>query len=254
MPYQREQILPTGTVELIINFGSPFRLYDHAQPARFTYCTDSWLVGLQTGYLLNEPVAETYMIGVRFKPGGSYPFFRLPASELHNQVAPLEALWERAAELREILYAETSFAARCALLERLLLARLAGAQPGRDPVRFAVDMLAQHHGTLSIKALCGQIGISQKHLSVLFRQVVGVTPKALARIYRFQRVLQSIDPARAIDWAEIAQEARYYDQAHFNRDFAAFTGLSPTEYMRRRRQVFGDLLTRGEDVHFVPIG
>lgn len=174
-PYRREKILPTGTAELIINFGAPFRLYDRDVPARFTCCAESWLVGLHTAYLLNEPIAETNMIGVRFKPGGLYAFLRVPAAELHNQVVPLDVLW-------------------------------------------------------------------------------GVAPKALARLYRFQQALASIDPARPAEWATIAHAACYYDQAHFNKDFAAFTGLTPTEYLRLRRAVFGETLARGEDVHFVPIG
>jgi AraC-like DNA-binding protein len=254
-PYRREKILPTATVELIVNFGGPFRLYERDDPGRFTLHAESWLVGLQTAYLTNEPLAETHMIGVRFRPGGAYPFFRLPASELHNRVVPLDALWGRAAaEVRERLYAAPTFAARCALLEGLLLARLTDRPRGLDAVQFAVGELARHGGALPIKALSDQLGVSQNHLTLQFKRIVGVAPKVLARIYRFQHALQCIDPARPVDWAGIAHGALYYDQPHFNKDFAAFTGLTPTDYLRLRREVFGAQLARGEDVHFVPIG
>lgn len=253
-PYRREKILPSGTVELIFNFGSHFRLYDRDDPQHFTLQTESWLVGLHTAYLLNEPIGETHMIGVRFKPGGAYPFFRLPASVLHNQVVPTDTLWGRfAAEVGERLYHEPKLAARFALLERLLLARLEAA-PGLDLVLFAIDQLARHGSALSIKTLSDQVGLSQKHLITQFRRMVGVSPKALARLYRFQHVLHTIDPAQPVDWAEIAHHTLYYDQAHFNHDFAAFTGLSPTDYLRLRQQFLGDQLVRGEEVHFVPIG
>jgi methylphosphotriester-DNA--protein-cysteine methyltransferase len=121
-------------------------------------------------------------------------------------------------------------------------------------VQFAVDAIARRGGAVAIKALSEQIGISQKHLDAQFRRLVGVSPKTLARIYRFQRALQSIDPVRPVDWAAVAHTALYYDQSHFNKDFAAFTGFNPTEYLRLRRQAFGDTLARGEDLHFVPIG
>ena len=255
IPYRWEKILPTGTLELIVNFGAPFRLYDRDDLTRYDLQTESWLVGLHTAYLINEPVAETHMIGVRFKPAGAAAFFRLPASELHNQVVPAEPLWGRfAAEARERLYAAPTVAARFALLERLLLARLLDAPRGLDVVQFAVDAIARRGGALSIKALSDQIGISQKHLDAQFRRMVGVSPKTLARIYRFQQVLESIDPARPVDWAGLAHTALYYDQSHFNKDFAAFTGFSPTEYLRLRRRAFGDTLARGEDIYFVPIG
>jgi hypothetical protein len=68
-------------------------------------------VGLQTGYLINEPLAETHVIGVRFKLGGASPFFALPASELHNHVVPMEVLWGRfAAEIRPFCAAGTIIA------------------------------------------------------------------------------------------------------------------------------------------------
>ena len=82
--YHQERILPTASVELIINFGSPFRLIDRQNETRFTLLTDSWLTGLQSTYFLNEAGTRSCMIGVRFKPGGLAPFFRLPESELHN--------------------------------------------------------------------------------------------------------------------------------------------------------------------------
>jgi AraC-like DNA-binding protein len=254
-PYQREKILPTGTVELIINFGSPFRLYDRNQPTLFALQTESWLVGLHTAYLINEPLAETHMIGVRFKPGGAAAFFPNPAVELHNQVVPADALWGRfIPEAREQLYAAPTLSARFALLERLLRSRLCDPPRSLNLVQFAVDAIAGRGGALAIGALCDQIGISHKQLVAQFQRMVGVSPKALARIYRFQQVLNTIDPAGPIDWAEIAHSALYYDQSHFNKDFASFTGLSPTEYLRLRRHFLGDTLVRGEDVHFVPIG
>ena len=255
VPYRWEKILPTGALELIVNFGAPFRLYDRDDLTRYTLQTESWLVGLHTTYLINEPVAETHMIGVRFRPGGAAAFFRLPASELHNQVIPADALWGGfVAEAREQLYATPTVAARFALLERLLLTRLLDAPRGLDMVQFAVDSIADRSGTLAIATLSERIGVSQKHLDAQFRQLVGVSPKTLARVYRFQHVLQNIDPARHVDWAAVAHAGLYYDQSHFNKDFAAFTGFSPTEYLRLRRQAFGDALARGEDVQFVPIG
>ncbi len=257
-PYQRERILPTGTLELMINFGTPFRLYDSMQAQQFTQYTDGWIVGLHTTYLLNELLGNSHLIGVRFKPGGIHPFFTLPASELHNRVVPLELLWGGFFhELRERLLAAPDTTARFALLERVLLTRWHAAQHSAPTdawavMQYAVRQMALSHGALNIRALSDQIGISQKHLITCFRRMVGVPPKTLARIYRFQHVLHSIDPVQTVDWAQIALSAQYYDQSHFNHDFAAFTGLNPTAYLQMRQQVFGDSLRAGQDVHFVP--
>jgi AraC-like DNA-binding protein len=253
-PYTREKILPSATHELIINFGAPFRLYDHDDSGRFALQVDSWLVGLQTTYLLNALPDETHMVGVRFKPGGVYPFLPLPAYELHNQVVPADALWGRfIVEARERLYEAPTLQARFSLLEQLLLARLREPPDAMDIVQFATAQIARCNGILSVKDLSDHIGISQKHLITHFQRIIGVSPKTLARVYRFQHVLNSIDPAKPLDWTAIAHAAHYYDQSHFNKDFAAFTGLSPNDYVRLRVEVFGDL-AQGENIHFVPVG
>jgi AraC-like DNA-binding protein len=251
MTTPREKILPSGMVELIINFGAPFRLADHT--SHLSLHTESWLVTLQTAYLVNEPLAETHMIGVRFKPGGTAAFFDTPG--IADQVVPLDALWGRfAAHVREQLYDAQTPRARFALLEQLLLARLRPLPRGGDLAFYAVKEIAQCHGALSIRNLSKNLGISQKHLIAQFRQVVGLSPKALARIYRFQAVLSAIDPAHGVDWTSIAHSALYYDQAHFNHDFAAFTGLRPTEYLNLRAHHYDGGPRRGQDVHFVPLG
>lgn len=255
--YAHEKILPTGTLELIINFGGHFRLYDSDALTSSTLQTDSWLVGLQTAPLRNQPLSNTHMIAVRFKPGGAYPFFPQAAGDMHNQVVPLDLLWGSfAAELRERLYLAPHTAARFELLERLLLARLKPAHHDieKDIVALTVSALCRTHGNLPIRLLSEQFGISQKHLAALFRRKVGLTPKTLARVYRFQHVLQLIDPHQSINWSTVALGAHYYDQAHFNHDFATFTGMTPAAYVQRRQAVFGATMQQGDGVHFVPTG
>jgi AraC-like DNA-binding protein len=67
---------------------------------------------------------------------------------------------------------------------------------------------------------------------------VGIPPKKLTRFYRFGHVLHSIDPVQLVDWTRIAHESGFYDQSHFNKEFVAFTGHSPTDYLRLYRRVY----------------
>jgi methylphosphotriester-DNA--protein-cysteine methyltransferase len=97
--------------------------------------------------------------------------------------------------------------------------------------------IAQQHGTLSIRSLSDQMGFSQNHLGNQFKRFVGIPPKEVARFYRFAHVLRSIDPTRPVDLTRLAHQTRFYDQSHFNRDFVAFTGSSPTEYLQLRRRL-----------------
>ena len=88
--YQRERILPTATIELIINFGSPHKVVDSNDAERFQLNHTSWVCGFQTNYIINEPIAETQMLGIRFKPGGAFPFLHLPIHELSNTIIDLD--------------------------------------------------------------------------------------------------------------------------------------------------------------------
>lgn len=253
--YHREHILPTCTVELIINFGSGFRVYDHDDPAKFDLNSRIWLVGLQTDHIINQPIAETNMIGIRFKPAGIYPFFGIPASEFQNQIVELDAVWGNEANLwREELYYAPTIEAKFWTLEQKLCRKLTENAAGLDVVQYALRSISLQKGTLPIKALSENIGISQKHLASQFKKYVGVSPKMMARLYRFQHVLHTIDPSQPINWAQIAYDFDYYDQSHFNKEFAAFTGFSPTQYMENRYAVYGDTLRKGENIHFVPVG
>lgn len=72
------------------------------------------------------------------------------------------------------------------------------------------------------------------------KAIVGVTPKRLARRYRFTSAVLAIDVAAPIDWADVAAHAGYFDQAHFGHEFREFTGLTPTRYVEVRRRFLRD--------------
>ena len=236
--YPRQKVLPVASSNLMINLGDPFNVYEpeHAKP--FITCTDSWWVGIWNTYHSVDWPPHVQFFGVHFKPGGAYPFLRFPLSEMNSQVVPLDAIWGLAAgEIRERLQAAPTVQAGFALLERLLMARFCEAPYSLNIVQHAVVEIAQHHGALSIRALSDQIGFSQNHLGNQFKRFVGIPPKEVARFYRFAHVLHSLESTQHVDLTRIAHQTRFYDQSHFNKDFVAFTGYSPTEYIQLRRRV-----------------
>lgn len=255
VPLPREKILPLPAIDLKINFGGGFQVYDADQGEPFTTLTESWALGLWSTYHIVDWPLDLRYVGVSFKPGGAYPFLRLPLSELQNQVVSLDAIWGTfAAELRERLYAAPTIQARFGLLEQFLLARLCEAPQGLKAVQYAVAELARHHGVASIRELSANMGMSQKHLIVLFKQKVGCTPKELGRLYRFADILAGIDLTRPVDWTFVAHQFCYHDQSHFIRDFKEFTGHTPTDYLRLRRQMHAENPDRARLSRLLPIG
>ncbi|HZM20687.1 MAG TPA: helix-turn-helix domain-containing protein, partial [Anaerolineales bacterium] len=98
------------------------------------------------------------------------------------------------------------------------------------------------------------MGMSQKHLIAQFKQMVGFTPKELGRLYRFADILASIDLIQPVDWTLVAHQFRYYDQAHFIREFKEFTGHTPTDYVRLRRLMHVRSPDRTPHLRLLPIG
>jgi len=237
-PYPRQKALPVASSNLMINLGQSFDVYQPDQAQPFITCSNSWWVGIWNMYHSVDWPPHVQFFGVHFKPGGAYPFLQFPLTELNNQVVPLDAIWgSYALEIRERLYDSPSIPSGFAQLEQLLLARLSEAPHGLDVVQYAITEISQYHGGLSIRALSNQLGISQNHLGNQFKRFVGIPPKEVARFYRFTNAMRLINTTRLMNLTWIAHQSQFYDQSHFNKDFVAFTGHNPTEYLQLRRRV-----------------
>jgi AraC-like DNA-binding protein len=222
----------------MINLGDSFDVYGPGQAKPFITCKDSWWVGIWNTYHSVDWPSSVRLFGVHFKPSGAYPFLQFPLSELNGQVVSLDAIWGSCvSEIRERLQSAATVQTGFVLMEQLLLARLHEVSHGLELVKCSVQAIAQSHGALSIRALSDQIGMSQNHLGTQFKRFVGIPPKEVARFYRFAYALRAIDSAASVDLTQIAHQSHFYDQSHFNKDFVAFTGHSPTEYLRLRRRV-----------------
>jgi AraC-like DNA-binding protein len=81
-----------------------------------------------------------------------------------------------------------------------------------------------------------QVGLSARRFIDVFGGEVGLTPKLFCRVRRFQKVLRGVAHGRRADWAAVAADCGYFDQAHFIHDFRAFSGLSPTAYLTQRTE------------------
>jgi AraC-like DNA-binding protein len=264
VPLPREKILPLPAIDLKINFGGVFQVYDTDPSGPCTTLTESWALGLWSTYHIVDWPLDLQCVGVSFKPGGAYPFLGLPLSELQNQIVPLDTIWGSfAAEIRERLYTAPTIQARFGLLEQLFLARLydtaplvrcRGAPLALKAVQYAMDEIARRHGTLSIRELSERMGMSQKHLILQFKRMVGFPPKELGRLYRFAGILASIDLTHPVDWTLVAHQFRYHDQSHFIRDFKEFTGHTPTDYLRLRRLMHAKNPDRTQHLRLLPIG
>ncbi len=235
-PYPRLTLPPSPAAWLIVNLGAPFRIRAGTDIEAAEYA-DGVVVTTPTRALEFGYPPGTRSVGVHFKPWGLAPFLPMPAAELCDRPVTVEQVWGRPtiAELRDRLATAAGPHEMLTLLEDQLM-RLVCETAGLGLVRHTSSVIAAATGAVAIGELSVAAGVSSTHLAQRFKELIGVTPKRLARTYRFAATVLAIDPAGPVDWVELAGRAGYYDQAHFGHEFRTFTGLTPTRYLGVRRR------------------
>ncbi len=232
-PHAKERILPTGEMQLVINLVEDRSyIYDREDTDRCQTFRGAVLSGAHSQYQVIGTAQQAFVIGVHFRPGGAFPFLRRPAGELRDTTVSLDDLWGGAAiDLRDQLLEAASHRARFVILERALMAELMGGFNRHGAVGFALRrfMAAPHMTTMA--AVTDQIGLSPKRFIQVFRDETGFAPKVFCRIRRFQQALERIGVGKTVEWASVALDSGYFDQAHFNHDFRAFSGINPSSYL-----------------------
>ncbi|MGA2371413.1 MAG: DUF6597 domain-containing transcriptional factor [Candidatus Korobacteraceae bacterium] len=236
VPHEKERLLPDGSVELVVNLREDrIRVYDSHDPERPHTIPGCVVSGPRSEFFVIDTESEAMTVGVHFKPGGAFPFFKAPPAELSNQSIALECLWGTAsARLRERLLAAASPHEKLGVLERCLLEQLVKPLERHPAVAFALDRFLGRSQPPSVAQVVEQVGFSQRRFIQLFSDAVGLTPKLFSRVSRFQNVVQSAHAQSDINWATVALDCGYYDQAHFTHDFQSFAGITPSEYLDRR--------------------
>ena len=239
-PYARLTLPPMPAALLIVNLGAPFRIRGGADIESAEYA-DGCVVTTPTRAFEFCYPSPTRSVGAHVKPWGLAPFLPMPAAELCDRPVTLEQVWGRpaVAELQDRLDTAEGPHERLTLLEEELLRRL-GDAAGVSLVRHTSSAIAASRGTGAIGDLTVAAGVSSTHLAQRFKELIGVTPKRLARTYRFTATVFAIDPAGPVDWADLAARAGYFDQAHFGHEFRAFTGFTPTRYVEVRRRFLSE--------------
>jgi AraC-like DNA-binding protein len=237
-----EPILPDGRPELILHLGSPFERVgsdgaSERQPTRL-------VAGQLTGQLLVRPTGTIAVLGVRFHPHGAAAVFDAPQHELTGQPMALDAIAPPLARTLAAVQNRTADPLEAAVLvQRALVGSVDRAR--LDPrIALAVAAIGRTCGRVSIDRLAAAAEMTRRHLERRFLTAVGVSPKRLARIARFQRALRLLGSDTRRPGTDTAAACGYADQAHFVRDFSRLAGCSPGEHLLRHGELTGFFIER----------
>lgn len=227
---RRELLLPTGARRLGVSLGEgELRFYERDDGALVHASRAAVVLGSPADPVIVEGDGPCAIALVFFRPGGSYPFLSAPESAIDEPLVDLEALWGRAAAvLRERLLDAPTPEAALSVLDTVLSRHVVGP-PVPDPVVAAAALLGRG---VAVARVADRVGWTDRTLQRHFTDMVGLTPKRFARVRRLQRLLASIPTDRQVDWARVAVEYGYFDQAHLINDFRALTGMTPSAFQR----------------------
>lgn len=215
------------TVPLVISFAEAFAIGLGRTPGdndRYA----SFAAGLYAGPVMIESFGGACCIQVNFTPLGARQFFGLPMSELRDRIVGLDdALGFDGIALREQLGEASDWDTRFDVAENYIAGRLAEAHELSPEIAWAYRTVVASGGRTRVAALAGEIGWSRKHLAARFTDAIGIGPKTLSLIVRFNRAL-SLSRRQDDDWAGIAADCGYADQAHLVREFRQLAGETPT--------------------------
>jgi AraC-like DNA-binding protein len=225
----RHRGLPSPYLTLIFTLDEPLVVAAHPDPRQAPGEFDTLLGGLHVSPAWITHPGRQSGVQVAVHPLGCRALFGLPAAEIAHQDIDMAALVgeQLVREIRERLVAAPDWPSRFAALDAILLRGLRAGVEVRPEVAYAIRRLFR--GDVPIASVAGEVGWSGRYLTDRFRAEVGLRPKEAARVARFDRARRSLRPSTRL--ADIAAGHGFADQSHLVREFQAFAGCAPSEWL-----------------------
>jgi AraC-like DNA-binding protein len=221
--------LPGTFVPLILDLGDGWHIADPRRPDRAPERHGSFVAGLTDGPVEVAHGGWACCLQIDLTPMGARRVLGVPMHELANRTVDVEDVLGRAGRaLVERLADAPDWPERFALVESALGAWAAEARPASPEVAWAMRRLTAEGAGGGVGVIARELGWSHRRLIARFRDEVGLPPKLVERVARFERLVGLLhdDPATALGRAAAA--CGYFDQAHLARDVRDLAGMTPT--------------------------
>src|SRR5215204_4720164 len=242
-----ETVVPDACIELILNVGAPYRQVWSGGERELP---QAFLIGL-----LDQPVTlrasgVVRLVAVRFQAWGLAPLLHTEVPARNALTFGLDEPWGDVIRAVDTHVRADNYDAAVAHVEEFLIRRRLATAFARDHLRAAAKLLQHTKGQVRVAELADACRLSSRQLERRFADVAGVPPKALARMVRFDAIRTRLMFSPEVDLTALAYEFGYADQAHFIRDFRAFTGTTPHQFAQEM-QAFWSIFADHENVVFL---
>jgi AraC-like DNA-binding protein len=236
-----EEVTPDACIELILNFGVPYVLQtedltDREMPMAF-------LVSLQKKPLLFRAEGTVKLVATRFYAWGALPFLAFDYQSSGPVTIATGDEWLNLSEKLKPRIAADDYDGAFAEVEDFLIGKLLKAHFDLKKIQIASQLLYREKGQFRVSELADYCNLSERQLQRQFQDVIGVSPKTLARTIRFEEIRSRVMFSPETNLTDLAYEFGYTDQAHFIRDFKEFAGKTPGEFaleMQALQSIFHD--------------
>ncbi|MDV6012782.1 AraC family transcriptional regulator [Haloechinothrix sp. LS1_15] len=224
--------LPSCYATLVISLAEPIRVRGTPDGTRTDLSLSAAVGGLYPGPVMIAPGQYQHGVQIELHPLGLRQLLGHPAAALSGQVADLGDLARpELASLPERLATARTWTDRFAVLDSALLSATRGEVAVPAEVTWAWHEIVRRDGGLAVTELAAAVGWSKRHLSGRFRCELGVSPKQVARIARFERARRLLGQDARQALATVAVECGYYDQAHMSNEWRTLAGCSPSRWL-----------------------
>jgi len=193
----------------------------------------SRIYGVQLSRFTRELRGEDRILGIKFRPGAFYPFFKKPVSTIANTSALAQLVFPDAISAEMSVLACRDDDAMVEAAAKFLMAHVPPRDPSVDTVCGIVDEIVNDPSVTRVEHITQRCGLQERTLQRLFHRYVGASPRWVIKRYRVYDVLTQLSAGQPVAWATLAQDMGYFDQAHFNNDFKKLVGCSPGEYLEQ---------------------
>jgi AraC-like DNA-binding protein len=194
----------------------------------------SYIFGVISGKFSILLENDGRVFGIKFRPGAFYPFVNWAVSQFTDRVVVVEDVFGPDGQaLEAALFAQADVEKMIQLFEEFLRARLPGRDQNVDLINQIVDQIIADRAITRVAEVASHFGVSSRTLQRLFDQYVGVSPKWVIQRYRLQEAANQLANGDGVNWAKMALDLGYFDQAHFIKDFKTLVGQTPGEYARQ---------------------
>jgi AraC-like DNA-binding protein len=192
---------------------------------------NSMVSGVFTGKFTRLLEGQSHVFGIKFTPGGFRSFLKSPVSSLANRTVPVTRIFGKDVDaLEAVLVSSIEEGEMIEAANAFFRTRAPAPDETTTSAGQLVGRIFSESDLKTVDDLVRRTGLGKRSLQRLFNEYVGVNPKWVIRRYRLHELVERFNSGEQPDYAQLALELGYFDQAHLINDFRSIVGYSPTRY------------------------